>query len=121
MTKRLTCIECPKGCVLTVEVDNGAAGKITGNKCPKGIGYAIAEIEHPERILTSTVLAGGLSVRMVPVRTDRPIPKGRLIDAMDMIHMLKINQPVKTGDVILRNILGLDANLIATRDCAPAR
>ena len=117
MIKKLTCIECPKGCPLTIEIDGDKVGKVTGNKCPKGIGYAIAEIENPMRIFTSTVLAEGLSVKMVPVRTDKSIPKSRLADAMEMIRMLKVTQPIKVGDVILRDFLGLDANLIATRDC----
>ena len=71
----------------------------------------------PMRILTSAVLAEGLSVKMVPVRTDKPILKSRLADAMEMIRMLKVTQPIEAGDVILRDFLGLEANLIATRTC----
>lgn len=118
MIKQMICIECPQGCRLAVVVDNGKAGKVSGNKCPKGLCYAIAEIEHPARILTSAVAAEGISVAMVPVRTDRPIPKARLMDAMELIRSLTVTKPVKVGDVISPKILGLDANLIATRDCS---
>lgn len=121
LPKKMTCIECPKGCLLTVETGaDGAVVKVAGNKCPKGIGYAIAETVSPVRILTATVPAEGLAVRMVPVRTDKPIPKARLMEAMEMVRMFRVTQPVKAGEAIVRDLLGLEANLIATRDCGRA-
>lgn len=117
MVKQMTCIECPKGCALAVKIEGGKVAGVTGNKCPKGIGYAIAEIENPVRILTSTILAEGLGVKMVPVRTDKPIPKTKLSQAMKAIHSLKIDAPVKAGETIVPNFLGLEVNLISTREC----
>ena len=117
MTKRLICIECPKGCVLAVAVENSAVKTVTGNRCPKGLAYAMEEVERPVRILTSTVTATGLAVRRVPVRTDKPVPKDRLMDCMDAIHAVKLTHPVKTGEVILRDLLGLGMSVVATRDC----
>jgi len=116
MIRKLTCIECPKGCVLSVEVEGDKVIKVSGNLCPKGLAYAAAEIESPLRILTSTVLTKGLDLKMVPVRTDRPIPKSRLIEAMREIRRLKIDQPVSVGKVIAENFLGLGVNLIVTRE-----
>jgi CxxC motif-containing protein len=116
MTRKLTCIECPKGCVLSVEVEGAKVVKVSGNLCPKGLTYAAAEIENPQRILTSTVLAKGLPLKMVPVRTDRPIPKGRLMEAMREIRRLRIDKPVQVGDVIAQNFLGLGVDLISTRE-----
>lgn len=116
MVKKLTCIECPKGCNLEVDVENCRVIKVRGNKCPKGEEYAVAEIENPVRILTATVLSEGLSLKMVPVRTDAPIPKTRLFEAMEEIRRLKVNKPHQPGDVIINNFLGLGVNLIATRN-----
>jgi len=116
MIKEITCIECPKGCELKVEIIDGAISQISGNQCPKGEDYARAEIENPLRILASTVLASGLSMKLVPVRTDNPIPKDRIMAAMDVIHKTVISKPVKCGDVIIANILDLDSNVIASRD-----
>lgn len=121
MTKRITCIECPQGCALTVDIVDGKAAKVTGNKCPKGLGYAIAETEYPLRILTSTVVADGLEVGMVPVRTDRPIPKSRLTEAMEAVRAIRIRRPVRAGEVIAGGFLGLAADLVATRDCGPSK
>ena len=116
MIKRLTCIECPKGCCLEVDIENCRVVKVSGHKCPKGEKYAIAEIENPVRILTTTVLSEGLSLKMVPVRTNAPIPKTRLLEAMEEIRQLKVNKPHQPGDVVVNNFLGLGVNLIATRN-----
>ena len=116
MIKKLTCIECPKGCGLEVDIENCRVVKVSGNECPKGEKYAIAEIENPVRILTTTVLSEGLSLKMVPVRTSAPIPKTRLLEAMEEIRQLKVSKPHQPGDVIINNFLGLGVNLIATRD-----
>ncbi len=116
MKKKLTCIECPKGCILTVEVEGERTViTVTGHECPKGEQYAKNEIENPVRILTSTVLAEGLSVKMVPVRTDKPVPKECISDIIKEIKKIKIKKPVKTGDIIKKNVLNLPAHLIATR------
>lgn len=116
MTKRIICIECPKGCALSVEVENDKVVNVSGNRCPKGEPYALAEIEDPRRILTSTVPAKGLCLKMVPVRTDGPIPKTRIFDAMAEIRKIGITKAVRVGDSLVENFLGLEVNLIATRD-----
>ena len=118
MDRELTCIECPTGCALVVTVEDGRAVHVQGNGCRRGRDYAIAEVEHPERLITTTVPASGLSVRMVPVRTSRPIPRDARVDAMREIRKLRISSPVKVGDVILSDLLGLGVDVVATRDVA---
>ena len=115
-TVRLTCIECPTGCEVTVLVEDGKAVSVEGYGCRRGRDYAIAEIECPVRILTTTVVGQGLSVRMVPVRTDKPIPRERLIEAIGAIREVTIDQPVRVGDVLISDLLGLGADVVATRD-----
>ena len=116
MMKKITCIECPKGCGLSVDIENCRVISVSGEKCPRGKEYAIIEVENPTRVLTSTVVALGLSVRMIPVRTDSSIPKAMLLKAMAEIKKIKITKPIRAGDVIARDLLHLGANLIATRD-----
>ena len=115
MNKKLICIECPRGCALSVDIENCRVIKVEWNQCPKGARYAAAEIERPVRILTSTVSAVGLSIKMVPVRTDQPIPKGKLVEAMEAVRRVRLERPVAAGDSIVANLLGTGANLIATR------
>jgi len=116
MTKKLTCIECPVGCALVVDIENCRVIKVSGNKCPKGEPYAVSEVENPLRILTSAVLSRNLSLKMIPVKTDKPIPKSRILEAMAEIKKIRVDKPLRVGDTVTANFLGLDANLIATRD-----
>jgi len=113
--RRITCIECPKGCSLSVDIENCRVVKIDRNECPKGEKYAISEVENPVRVLTATVLTRGLSLNMIPVKTDSPIPKGRISDAMKEIRKTEIAGDVNIGDIIIEDLLGLGVNLIATR------
>lgn len=117
MSKNLTCIECPKSCPLIVDIENCRLVKLSGNQCKVGESYAIAEIENPMRIFTSTVLSDGLSLKMIPVRTDKPIEKAKLLEAMAEIKKIIVEKPLKVGDAIVSNFLGLGVNLIATREC----
>ncbi|MFH1478731.1 MAG: DUF1667 domain-containing protein [Candidatus Omnitrophota bacterium] len=118
MIKNLTCIECPIGCSLKVGIENCKVVKVEGNKCPKGEPYAISEIEAPVRILTTSVRAKGLSIKMMPVRTDKPIPKAKLMEAMKEIKKIVIKTPLSCGDIIVKGFMGLDIDLVATRDSA---
>ncbi|MBQ7930124.1 MAG: DUF1667 domain-containing protein [Clostridia bacterium] len=118
MTKELTCVVCPAGCPMTVTLDeNGNVISVTGNTCARGKKYAESEITHPVRTLTSTVtvLANGVK-QMCPVRVDKPIPKETMFDAMKIIRGLKVNAPVKTGDVICADFIEEGTNLIACKD-----
>lgn len=115
--KNLTCIECPKSCLLSVDVENCRVVKVSGNQCPRGEKYAAAEIENPVRILTSAVLTEGLALKMLPVRTNLPMPKVRIQEAMDEIKKIKLCKPVRIGEVIVADFLGLNLDLIVTREC----
>lgn len=116
MTKKLICIECPKGCALSVETEGCRVARVSGNLCPKGKSYSVSEIENPVRVFTSTVLTQGLSLKMAPVRTDRPISKTMLQDAMREIRKIRIKKPLPIGGIVVKNFFGLGVNLIAIRD-----
>ncbi|MFH1397752.1 MAG: DUF1667 domain-containing protein [Candidatus Omnitrophota bacterium] len=116
MIRKLTCIECPESCSLTVDIENCRIVKVNGNQCPRGQDYAQAEIENPQRILTGAVLTKGLAIKMVPVRTDKPIPRAMILKAAAEIKKLEVTKPLNIGDIIVSNFMGLAVNLIATRD-----
>lgn len=117
MIKNLTCIECPQSCFLSIDLENCRVVRVSGQKCPRGEVYAISETENPVRIFTSTVLAQGLSLKMLPVRTDKAIPKAKIKDAMAEIRKIRQDKDVRIGDIVAQNFLCLGVNLIATRDC----
>ena len=109
----LICITCPKGCHLTVDEENDY--KVTGNGCPRGAEYGRNELLHPVRVITSTVRIDGAAVARLPVKTDRPLPKEKMCDCMQLINGLSAKSPVKVGQVLASNILGTDVNIVATK------
>ena len=116
MKRPMTCIECPKGCLLTIDADGHRLISISGHKCPRGEKYARQEVESPMRTLTTSVLTRGLELRMLPVRTSGPIPKSRISEAMDAVKRITVSSPVRTGAVIAENFICLSVNLLACRE-----
>ena len=112
MTRELTCIVCPKGCSLKVELENNEIKEITGFTCPRGKQYAIDECTHPMRTVTSTVRSD--SGKPVPVKTDRTIPKELMFDCMKQLNTAVAVLPVHVGDIIICDLLGTGANVVAT-------
>ena len=117
-TTELTCIVCPVGCALRVDQnDEGEVVSVTGNTCPRGAAYGKDEVLHPVRTLTTTVRVSN-GERLLPVKTDRPIPKEKLLTAMEKVNSLSVTAPIKIGDVLLDDLFG--AKLVASADMAPS-
>ena len=115
MNRKLICIKCPKGCVLSIVIEDKKIISVTGNDCSKAIEYAHAEIENPMRILTTTVKASGLDLKMVPVRTEKPISLNQLKKVLLELQKITLTYPVEDGKVIISDILGLGVDVMATR------
>ena len=111
MKKTLTCIECPMGCEIEVELKDGKVISVSGNNCPRGKVYAEAEVVCPKRVITSTVRAE--NGEMIPVKTDRAVRKEAIFDVMKKINATTCSIPVAVGEVLVENICD-DANLIVS-------
>ena len=110
----LICINCPRGCHLTVEKVNDEI-VVTGNFCPRGEVYATNELVNPLRTLTTTVDIESERYSRLPVISSEPLPRGRIMDAMKSLKEIRIKAPVKIGDVIVENILDLGVDIIASK------
>ena len=113
--KELTCIGCPIGCSLTVKLADGKVESVTGNECKIGIRYAQTECTNPTRMLTSVVKIRNGEINMLPVKTDKEIPKDIIFEAVNLLKGTVVDAPIEVGDIIVRDILGTGANFIATR------
>ncbi|HHY41766.1 MAG TPA: DUF1667 domain-containing protein [Thermoanaerobacterales bacterium] len=110
--KKVTCIVCPKGCLIDVKLEDGKIISIENYQCKRGIDYAQNEVLDPRRILTTTVKlsTGGV----LPVRTREAIPKKYLKKAMLESKDIVVKPPIKVGDVVVKDIAGTGIDLIAT-------
>ena len=108
--RELTCIICPRGCQLTVDI--GEKIEISGNICPRGEVYAINECTNPMRTVTSTVRTS--DGRVVAVKTSTSIPKSKMMECMQAINIIIAQAPVKVGDVLADDVFG--AKIVATQN-----
>ena len=111
MIKKLTCIECPIGCEVTVTLEDGRVVEVKGNSCPRGKLYAEAEVVCPKRVVTSTVRAENGEI--IPVKTDKPVRKDAIFEVMEKINKTVCKMPVALGDILVEKICD-DANLVVS-------
>ena len=142
MRKTITCIICPNGCLLSADVsepgtdapvtgaenprsiDSPVTGTgcprvidspVTGAGCPRGEAYYIQEITDPRRTLTSSVLVKGGELPLCSVRLTDPVPIARIPDVMKEIRKMKVEAPLESGTVLIRDVLGLGSDVITTK------
>lgn len=115
MESEITCIICPIGCEVTVHHEEGTISKMEGHQCEKGIGYVKEELFDPRRTLTTTVNVKNGELPLVSVKTSSPVPRKRVFDVMDALSIVEVEAPVKIGDVLVENVLRLDADIVATK------
>ena len=112
--KELTCICCPMGCALSVEMEGNQVVSISGNTCKRGDTYARDEVVRPVRMVTSIVKIKNGKLKMLPVKTKEPIDKSRINECLEALKTVEVNAPVHIGDVVLKNAAGAD--IVATRN-----
>lgn len=112
---RLTCIICPLGCTLDLEVENKEIKKITGNGCKRGISFAQTEFHNPQRMVTTIVSLEGGEYPFLPVISEGEVPKKDLKECMDFLQKVKVKAPIKMGDIVAKNIVGTGVNIIAAK------
>ena len=112
----LTCIGCPMGCPLVVEMENGAVSKVTGNTCPRGDAYGRKEVTNPTRIVTSTVRVKGGVLPAVSCKTRSDVPKGKIFDVVRALKGVEVPAPVSIGQVLLEDVAGTGVAVVATKN-----
>ena len=111
--KEYTCIICPNGCKVIVE-DNG---NIHGYSCPRGLAYVKQESTHPERTITSTIKVVECDkCRVVPVKTEKAVPKEKIFDVMKSIDSISVKLPIKLHQILIENVCETGVNVIATKE-----
>jgi CxxC motif-containing protein len=116
MESEITCIICPIGCEVKVHHKEGIITKIENHQCKKGIEYVREELFDPKRTLTTTMIVKNGDLPLVSVKSSRPIPKDKLFDVMDIISEFEVYSPIEIGDILIKNINGLRAHIVATKN-----
>lgn len=109
--KEITCIVCPNGCLLKYDEKNKT---VSGNTCKRGEAFFLQELKEPKRTIATTVKTIFKECPVLPCRVTSDIPKDKIFDCMKEINKVVIKKKLKRGDVIIKNILNLGVDVIAT-------
>lgn len=110
----LICINCPRGCHLIAEKINDEI-IVEGNACPRGKTYAINELSNPLRVITTTIDIESNNYSRLPVISSEALPKSRMMDVMKELKSVSVKAPINRGDVIIKNILDLNVDIISSK------
>ena len=116
MLKNYICIVCPNSCEITAEVENSEILSLTGATCNRGQEYVRQELTNPVRNIASSVLLENGVLPLASVRLSKPIPKDKIFNVMDKIKEIRLNAPVAIGQIVIGNVLGLDSDVIITKN-----
>ena len=115
MDREIICTVCPRGCHILVKGDGKNIESIEGYGCKRGEVYAQSEYVNPVRILTTTVKVSDKD-ELLPVRSNAPISKSKILECMEVIKGVYVKAPIKRYDVVVKDILGTGVDIVATKD-----
>ncbi|MBE0480461.1 MAG: DUF1667 domain-containing protein [Dehalococcoidia bacterium] len=113
--RHFTCVVCPVGCEIDVEAENGAILSMEGNRCKKWEEFVQQELREPMRVLTTTVRVKDAKWPVLPVRTDKAVPRRLIPEIMKEVSRIEMEAPVRISDVAVADIAGTGADVVATR------
>lgn len=113
--QEITCIACPVGCRLMVGEKDGEV-QVLGNACKRGQVYGKQECISPQRMVTSLVALVNGKRPLIPVKTQKPVPKKDVEQVLAAIRQAKAVAPVHIGQVVLADVAGTGIDVIATRE-----
>lgn len=111
------CKVCPIGCQLIISenINEPSGFTVEGNSCSRGKDFAIQKMTNPKKVLTGKVIIKNGNIKHLPVKTTAPVPKNKVEDCFKVINSTEVSAPVKKGDIIIKNILGLGIDVVASR------
>lgn len=112
MSKEFICIVCPNGC--HIKVDD--SGNITGYTCIRGLNYVKQELVNPRRGLTSTFKVSKGKNLVCPCRSSDNVPKDKMMEIIKEIDKLDVEAPISSHQVVIKNVLNLGIDIIATKE-----
>jgi CxxC motif-containing protein len=113
-TKEIYCVTCPKGCKLTINLEDGQIVDVI-HGCKRGHDYAHEELTHPKRMVATSVQVTGGVHPLLAVYTSQPVAKSLIHPLLAYLRDVHVQAPVKMGQVIVENVLDSGVNVLASR------
>ncbi len=97
-----TCTVCPNGCQVRW---NPETDTYSGNRCRRGMIFAMQERTDPVRTVTSTVKVEGTGA-LLPVKSAGPVRRDNVRELVDDLRKVTASADVRPGDVVYRASYG---------------
>ncbi|MEG1509061.1 MAG: DUF1667 domain-containing protein, partial [Clostridia bacterium] len=107
-----TCIMCPMGCNLEIKNIDGEI-IVAGNTCKRGAEYGKQEFLQPKRVVTTLFKCNG---KVCSCKTSALVDKNKIADILKEVAKINYKGAVQIGDVIIKNVLNLGADIVATKN-----
>ncbi len=116
-TIKKTCICCPMGCELIIKKDDTISSgySVKGHSCRRGKEYGVKEMTDPDRVISGTIKIKNSHISRLPVKTSAPIPNSKIGECLSFFNSIEVSAPIKRGDIVYKNLLNTNIDLIALR------
>ncbi|MDN5298948.1 MAG: hypothetical protein PWP51_1501 [Clostridiales bacterium] len=113
----IVCTLCATHCKLSIELDgpDGQIKNVYGSRCSRGYEYISQCRSDQPCMIPTSVRVNSHTYERLPVNSDAPLPKNKIPDAMMVIRNVEVTPPVKSGEIIIENILNTGVNIISTK------
>ncbi|MEG0767279.1 MAG: DUF1667 domain-containing protein [Clostridia bacterium] len=111
--KDMVCIVCPVGCRLKAQ-RIGEDVTVEGYSCKRGLQYAKQEFLCPMRTVTSSVRTLHGERLVCAVKTAGQVPKERIPQVLEAIRALRVEAPIRQGQVLIEDTADTGVRLVAT-------
>jgi len=118
--KHFTCTICPTGCRVSVDVVDGLF-RFSGNRCGKAEAFAKhdvfsktkTETASADRSIITTVRTAFPRIPVLPVRTNRDVPKEKVTEIIRELSNVVITEKIGIGEIVVADVLGTGCDVIA--------
>lgn len=115
VTKIQTCPKCEKACSLQIDYQGSTLFSVVGHKCHQGVVFAETLLGPALKTVSASVLVNGGAYPMVAVRTSKGVTSEQALKIIQEAGRLKVDAPVRMGQVLCRNVAQTGVDLIAAR------
>ncbi|MFL0197943.1 DUF1667 domain-containing protein [Clostridium sp. WILCCON 0269] len=114
MVEGIICNECNKKCTINVEMDKNDL-KLANNVYTKKEYCTKLQVDNKYDIFTTVVRIKGANCNVVPVKSSKPLDKSLWVECSKVLSRIHVGAPIKTGDIVCKNVLNTKVDIICTK------
>ena len=73
-------------------------------------------LKNDKEVFTSLVRIKGAKIKVVSVKTSKPIDKKLFLKCSRALSRINVGSPIRIGDIVCKNILNLGVDIVCTKN-----